>query len=85
MGCTATTAMLTIHNMATWMIASWGTEDAKAQWCLQLVTGEKLASYCLTEPGSGSDAASLRTSAKKDGDHYVLNGSQDVYLRRWRN
>lgn len=65
MGCTATTAMLTIHNMATWMIASWGTEDAKAQWCPQLVTGEKLASYCLTEPGSGSDAASLRTSAKK--------------------
>jgi hypothetical protein len=76
MGCTATTAMLTIHNMATWMIASWGTEDAKAQWCPALVTGEKLASYCLTEPGSGSDAASLRTSAKKDGDHYVLNGSK---------
>jgi hypothetical protein len=76
MGCTATTAMLTIHNMATWMIASWGTEEAKAQWCPELVTGEKLASYCLTEPGSGSDAASLRTSAKKDGDHYVLNGSK---------
>ena len=76
MGCTATTAMLTIHNMATWMIASWGTADAKAQWCPALVTGEKLASYCLTEPGSGSDAASLRTSAKKDGDYYVLNGSK---------
>lgn len=76
MGCTATTAMMTIHNMATWMIASWGTEAIKNQWCPTLVTGEHLASYCLTEPGSGSDAASLRTSAKKDGDHYVVNGSK---------
>ncbi|SET89520.1 acyl-CoA dehydrogenase family protein [Thalassotalea agarivorans] len=76
MGCTATTAMLTIHNMATWMIASWATEDVKAQWCPSLVTGEKLASYCLTEPGSGSDAASLRTSAKRDGDDYIINGSK---------
>lgn len=76
MGCTATTAMMTIHNMATWMIASWGTTELKQQWCPQLVTGEKLASYCLTEPGAGSDAASLRTSAKLDGDHYVVNGSK---------
>jgi alkylation response protein AidB-like acyl-CoA dehydrogenase len=76
MGCTATTAMLTIHNMATWMIANWGTDAARSEWIDQLVTGEKLASYCLTEPGSGSDAASLRTSAKKDGDEYVLNGSK---------
>ena len=76
MGCTATTAMLTIHNMATWMIATWGTSDAKAQWVEHLVTGQKLASYCLTEPGSGSDAAGLRTSAKKDGSDYVLNGSK---------
>lgn len=76
MGCTATTAMLTIHNMATWMIATWGTDTTKNEWCPSLVTGEKLASYCLTEPGSGSDAASLRTSAKKDGDFYVLNGSK---------
>lgn len=75
-GCTATTAMMTIHNMATWMIASWGTDTIKQQWCPTLVTGETLASYCLTEPGCGSDAASLRTSAKKDGDHYVLNGSK---------
>ena len=75
-GCTATTAMLTIHNMATWMIATWGTSDAKAQWVEDLVTGQKLASYCLTEPGSGSDAAGLRTSAKKDGSDYVLNGSK---------
>ncbi|WJG10977.1 acyl-CoA dehydrogenase family protein [Aliiglaciecola sp. LCG003] len=75
-GCTATTAMMTIHNMATWMIASWGTEAVKQQWCPSLVTGEKLASYCLTEPGSGSDAASLRTSAKLQDDHYVVNGSK---------
>ena len=76
MGCTATTAMMTIHNMATWMIASWGTEEVKEQWCPSLVTGEKLASYCLTEPGSGSDAASLRTSARREGDEYVINGSK---------
>ncbi len=76
MGCTATTAMMTIHNMATWMIATWGQSAVKDIWCPELVTGEKLASYCLTEPGAGSDAASLRTSAKKDGDHYVVNGSK---------
>ena len=76
MGCTTTTAMMTIHNMATWMIATWGTATIKDAWCPQLVTGEKLASYCLTEPGSGSDAASLRTSAKINGDHYIVNGSK---------
>ncbi|MGS2719016.1 acyl-CoA dehydrogenase family protein [Paraglaciecola aestuariivivens] len=76
MGCTATTAMMTIHNMATWMIATWGTQAAKDQWCPTLVTGEKLASYCLTEPGSGSDAAAMRSTAKKDGNQYVLNGSK---------
>nr|WP_232850040.1 acyl-CoA dehydrogenase family protein [Bowmanella yangjiangensis] len=76
MGCTATTAMMTIHNMASWMIAKWGTEAVKSAWCEHLVTGQKLASYCLTEPGSGSDAASLRTSARKEGDHYVVNGSK---------
>jgi alkylation response protein AidB-like acyl-CoA dehydrogenase len=76
MGCTATTAMMTIHNMATWMIASWGKDSLQKSWCPSLVTGEKLASYCLTEPGSGSDAASLSTSAKKNGDHYIVNGSK---------
>lgn len=76
MGCTATTAMLTIHNMATWMIASWGTETLKNEWCPDLTMGQRLASYCLTEPGAGSDAASLRTSAKKDGEDYVINGSK---------
>ena len=76
MGCTATTAMMTIHNMATWMIAKWGKPALKDKWCPDLVTGKLLASYCLTEPGSGSDAAALRTSAKVDGDEYVLNGSK---------
>jgi len=76
MGCTATTAMMTIHNMATWMIATWGTESVKETWCPSLVMGEQLASYCLTEPGAGSDAASLRTTAKKENDHYIVNGSK---------
>jgi hypothetical protein len=76
MGCTATTAMLTIHNMATWMMSTWGTDTVKEKFCEQLVMGELLASYCLTEPGAGSDAASLRTSAIKEGDEYVLNGSK---------
>lgn len=76
MGCTATTAMITIHNMATWMLATWGTEEVKSTWCEGLVSGQQLASYCLTEPSAGSDAASLRTTAKKDGDEYVINGSK---------
>ena len=76
MGCTATTAMLTIHNLATWMIASFGTPEIKDQLCDDLVMGAKLASYCLTEPGSGSDAASLRTKAVSDGDDYIINGSK---------
>lgn len=76
MGCTATTAMLTIHNMSTWMMSSWGTQRLKDEWCERLTTGQVLASYCLTEPGSGSDAASLRTTAKADGDDYIINGSK---------
>ena len=76
MGCTATTAMMTIHNMATWMIATWGQQEVKDLWCPSLVMGDKLASYCLTEPGAGSDAASLRTSAKNVDDHYIVNGSK---------
>ncbi|GAA5194200.1 acyl-CoA dehydrogenase family protein [Ferrimonas gelatinilytica] len=75
-GCTATTAMLTIHNMATWMVASWGTDTLKQQWCPTLTTGQQLASYCLTEPGAGSDAASLRTKAVREGDEYVITGSK---------
>src|SRR3546814_18357435 len=63
----STTAFLTIHNMATWMIGSWASEAVKQAWGPALVTGEKLASYCLTEPGAGSDAASLSTRAEKRG------------------
>ena len=76
MGCTATTAMLTIHNMATWMLASYGQAPVKDAWLPDLVSGNKLASYCLTEPGAGSDAASLTTKAERQGDHYVLSGSK---------
>jgi alkylation response protein AidB-like acyl-CoA dehydrogenase len=76
MGCTSTAAFISIHNMASWMISSWGNPVTKQRWCSDLVVGEALASYCLTEPGAGSDAAALRTTAKKDGDHYILNGSK---------
>ena len=76
MGCTSTTAFITIHNMATWMIADFGNEDTRQKWCPVLTAGLKLASYCLTEPGAGSDAASLKTTARRDGDNYVLNGSK---------
>jgi len=72
----STTAFLTIHNMATWMIGSWATQSVRDTWGPALAAGEKLASYCLTEPGSGSDAASLVTRAEKRGGAYVLNGSK---------
>ena len=75
-GCTSTTAFMTIHNMAIWMVSKFASEELKTEWFPQLSSGEKLASYCLTEPGSGSDAASLRTIAKKDGDYFILNGSK---------
>ena len=70
------TAMLTIHNMATWMIDSYGSDELRAKYVPKLTAGELIASYCLTEPGSGSDAASLSTKAVKDGDDYVLNGTK---------
>ncbi|GAA3546963.1 acyl-CoA dehydrogenase family protein [Zobellella aerophila] len=76
MGCTSTTAFLTIHNMVTWMLSSFGTDEAKARWAEGLVSGRLLGSYCLTEPNAGSDAAALKTSARRDGDDYVLNGSK---------
>ena len=75
-GCTSTTAFMTIHNMAIWMVSKFGSEELKTEWFPQLSSGEKLASYCLTEPGSGSDSASLRTTAKKEGDNFILNGSK---------
>jgi len=75
-GCPSTSAFISIHNMAAWMIDSFGSDELKARYLPDLVTMDKIASYCLTEPGSGSDAAALKTKAVRDGDHYVLNGSK---------
>ena len=76
-GCVSTAAFLSIHNMCSWMIDSFGNAEQRARWLPKLTTMEIIASYCLTEPGSGSDAAALRTTAKPDGNaHYVLNGSK---------
>ena len=75
-GCTSTAAFLSIHNMASWMIDRFGGDDQRKRFLPTLVTMEKIASYCLTEPGSGSDAAALKTRAAKDGEQYVLNGSK---------
>ncbi|AOL93036.1 acyl-CoA dehydrogenase family protein [Porphyrobacter sp. LM 6] len=75
-GCPSTSAFISIHNMAAWMIDRFGGETVKAKYLPSLVTMEKIASYCLTEPGSGSDAAALKTTARRDGDHYVLNGTK---------
>ncbi|UYP29321.1 isobutyryl-CoA dehydrogenase [Pseudomonas sp. Z8(2022)] len=75
-GCVATTAYLTIHNMATWMLASFADQALKDAWLPGLISGRSLASYCLTEPDAGSDAANLRTRARRDGDDYVIDGSK---------
>ena len=75
-GCTSTAAFISIQNMATWMLCKWGSEALCEEWANELTSGQKLASYCLTEPNAGSDAASLRTRAKLDGDHYIVNGSK---------
>ena len=72
----STTAFLTIHNMATWMVGKWGQPSVREHFGPRLSTGELLASYCLTEPGSGSDAASLTTRAELKGDYYLLNGAK---------
>ncbi|MDC0573453.1 acyl-CoA dehydrogenase family protein [Luminiphilus sp.] len=75
-GCTTTAAFLTIHNMATAMIGKYCQQSVIDEWCPDLVMGRTLASYCLTEPGAGSDAGSLRTSARRDDDVYIVNGSK---------
>jgi alkylation response protein AidB-like acyl-CoA dehydrogenase len=76
-GCVATAAFLSIHNMCSWMIDSFGDNEQRAQWLPQLTSMQRIASYCLTEPGSGSDAAALRTTAKPDGNAaYVVNGAK---------
>jgi alkylation response protein AidB-like acyl-CoA dehydrogenase len=75
-GCTSTAAYLSIHNMVAWMIDAFGSDEQRARWLPDLMTMERLASYCLTEPGAGSDAASLATRARRQGDRYLLNGSK---------
>lgn len=75
-GCTSTAAYISIHNMAAWMIDTYGDEHIRSAYLPDLCSMDKFASYCLTEPGAGSDAASLRTSAREDGDCYVVNGSK---------
>ena len=75
-GCPSTSAFISIHNMATWMIDAFGSDALREKFLPRLVSMENIASYCLTEPGAGSDAASLKTKAELDGDHYVLNGTK---------
>jgi alkylation response protein AidB-like acyl-CoA dehydrogenase len=75
-GCPSTSAFISIHNMASWMIDRFGGQAVKDKYLPSLVTMDRIASYCLTEPSSGSDAAALKTRAVKDGDHYVVNGTK---------
>jgi alkylation response protein AidB-like acyl-CoA dehydrogenase len=72
----STAAFISIHNMATWMLAAHAAPALRDAWAPALASGARLASYCLTEPGAGSDAGSLRTRAERDGEHYVLHGSK---------
>jgi alkylation response protein AidB-like acyl-CoA dehydrogenase len=75
-GCTSTAAYISIHNMASWMIDRFGTDEQRRKWLPKLTPMQLIASYCLTETGAGSDAANLKTKAARDGDHYVLNGGK---------
>lgn len=75
-GCVPTSAFISIHNMASWMIDRFGSQTVKDKYLPSLVTMDTMASYCLTEPSSGSDAAALKTRAVRDGDHWVVNGSK---------
>ena len=75
-GCTSTSAFLSIHNMANWMIDSFGSNELKERFVPDLCSMNKIASYCLTEAGAGSDASNLKTKAKKDGDYYIVNGTK---------
>lgn len=74
--CPSTAAFLSIHNMVAWLIDTYGSSEQRLQFLPPLVSMEQVASYCLTEPSSGSDAASLKTSAHREGDEYVINGSK---------
>src|SRR5215218_7593641 len=73
-GCPSTSAFISIHNMASWMIDRFGSADLKARYLPSMLTCDKIGSYCLTEPGSGSDAAALKTKAVRDGDDYIVTG-----------
>src|SRR5213075_3296548 len=75
-GCTSTAAYISIHNMSAWMIDAFGGEAQRKRFLPKLCSMEHFASYCLTEPGAGSDAANLSTKAELHGDHYVVNGSK---------
>ncbi len=75
-GCPTVSAFISIHNMASWMIDAYGSRDQRQRFLPKLTTMEHIASYCLTEPAAGSDAAALKTRARIEGDHYVLNGSK---------
>jgi len=75
-GCPSTSAFVSIHNMASWMIDTFGSAELKGRYLPDMVTCDRIGSYCLTEPGSGSDAAALKTKAVRDGDHYVVTGSK---------
>jgi alkylation response protein AidB-like acyl-CoA dehydrogenase len=75
-GCPSTSAFISIHNMAAWMIDRFGSDEVKAKYLPPMLTAERLGSYCLTEPGSGSDAAALKTRAVRDGDDYIVSGSK---------
>jgi alkylation response protein AidB-like acyl-CoA dehydrogenase len=75
-GDVTTAAFISIHNMASWMIDRYGADELRQRFLPRMASMELIGSYCLTEPGSGSDAAALRTTARLDGDHYVLNGSK---------
>jgi alkylation response protein AidB-like acyl-CoA dehydrogenase len=88
-GCPTMAAYISIHNMCCWMIDTYGSQEQRETWCPRLATMETLASYCLTEPGAGSDASALSMRAEKDGDDYVLTGQKqfisgagvsDVYI-----
>src|ERR671920_2397692 len=75
-GCPSTSAFISIHNMTAWMIDRYGSAEVKAKYLPSMIPMERIGSYCLTEPSSGSDAAALKTKAVKDGDDYVVSGSK---------
>ncbi len=75
-GCPTVSSFISIHNMASWMIDAYGSDEQRSRWLPKLTTMEWIASYCLTEPGAGSDAAALKTRARREGDFYVLDGAK---------